>query len=348
MAWIWRSAAAAARDPAVASVPPARSIVTVAGGADARRGALAALAAYGVWGFFPLLFYLLESVDPVLVVAHRVIWSLIIVGAILHLRGRWEEVRSALASPATLLRIAVSAGLLAANWLIYVWAVVNERVLETSFGYFLNPLVNVALGMAFLGERQNRWQWTAIGIAVLAMGIQAVGIGGIPLVSLSLAVSFALYGYSRKTVKAGSAAGLFVETVVLVPLALGYVAFTLLARGAGPHADPALMAYLVLTGPATSLALLLFAYGVRRLRLTTLGMFQYVAPSIQFILAITFFGEPLNPTRLVSFALIWLSLIIFTADSFRRRTGPNAGRQRLGPEPELPLAGSAPSASPPT
>lgn len=302
----------------MASISPAKSVVTIAGG-DVRRGTIAAVAAYGVWGFFPLLFFLLDSVDPALIVSHRVVWSLLLVGAILYLGGRWDEVKAAFSNRATLLRIAVSSVLLAINWLVYVWAVVNERVLETSFGYFLNPLVNVVLGMVLLGERQNPWQWTAIGIAVAAMAVQAFGIGGIPLVSLGLAVSFALYGYSRKTVKIGSAPGLFVETVVLVPVALGYIAFSFATQGWGPHADPRLVGYLMLTGPATSLSLILFAYGVRRLRLSTIGMIQYIAPSIQFVLAITFFAEPLDTTRLISFALIWLSLIVFTTDSLRRK-----------------------------
>jgi chloramphenicol-sensitive protein RarD len=303
----------------VASITPAKSIVTFANDGDVRRGALAALAAYVVWGFFPILFHLLDGVSPTLVVAHRVVWSMLLVGVILLVSARWDEVRAVLSNRATLVRIFISSVILAFNWLLYVWAVEQNRVLETSFGYFLNPLVNVAFGMALLGERQNRWQWVAIGIAAVAMAIQAIGMAGIPWVALGLAVSFAVYAYSRKTVKASSATGLFVETLVLLPVALVYIGWSIATAGAGPHADPWLMGLLVFTGPATSLTLLLFAFAVQRLRLTTIGMFQYIAPSIQFILAISFFGEELNLTRLISFALIWLSLIIFTADSFRRK-----------------------------
>ena len=303
----------------MSSVSPAKSIVTVAGDADIRRGALAAVAAYVVWGFFPILFHFLDSVGATLVVAHRVVWSMLLVGGILIVTARWDEVRAVFTNRATLTRILISSVLLAVNWLIYVWAVEQNRVLETSFGYFLNPLVNVALGMMLLGERQNRWQWVAIGIAIVAMFIQAIGMSGIPWIALSLAVTFALNGYSRKTVKASSTTGLFVETVVLLPVALAYIGWTIATEGPGPHADPTLMALLVFTGPATSLTLLLFAYAVQRLRLTTIGIVQYIAPSIQFVLAIVFFGEELNATRLISFALIWLSLIIFTADSWRRR-----------------------------
>jgi chloramphenicol-sensitive protein RarD len=303
----------------VTAITPAKSIVTV-DGERTRNGVIAALFAYCVWGFFPILFHMLDAAGSELIVAHRIVWSLLLVGAILWFSGRWDEVRAVLRDGVTLRRLIVSALLVACNWLVYVWAVGHNMLLETSFGYFLNPLVNVAIGMVMLGERQNRWQWVAIIIAAIAMAIQAIGVGGVPWVALSLAVSFALYGYFRKTVNAGSATGLFVETLVLSPFALGYVAYTFVVSGPGPHADPKLLFLLILTGPATSLSLLLFAYAVQRLRLTTIGMFQYIAPSIQFVLAIALFGEHLNVTRLISFGLIWLSLIVFSAASFRRRS----------------------------
>lgn len=285
-------------------------------------GLIAGLAAYILWGFLPILFKLLDGVDSATIVADRTIWSLVIVGAILLVSGRTAEVRAALSDAATLRSMLISSLLLAGNWLIYVWAVETGQVLEASFGYFINPLVNVAIGMAFLGERQNRWQMVSIAIALIAIGIQALGIGGVPYIALSLAFSFAAYGYFRKTAKASSATGLFVETLLLLPLAAGYLIFTFMQDGGiGPHADPYLMGMLLLTGPATALPLLLFAFAVQRLRLTTIGMLQYLAPSIAFILAITLFGEALNPLRLVSFALIWLSLIVYTADSYLRRRG---------------------------
>jgi chloramphenicol-sensitive protein RarD len=315
----WRQQDDADTDAAVSSVSPAKSIVTIATDGATRRGALAALAAYGAWGLFPLLFDQLDGVDAALIVAHRIVWSLLLVGAILVVSGRWAEVKTALMDRQTVISVLISAPLLTLNWGVYVWAVEANKVLETSFGYFLNPLVSVLLGMVLLGERQRPWQAIAIGIAAVAMGIQALGVGGVPWVALTLAVSFALYGYFRKTVKASSATGLFLETLVLIPFALGVIGYSLVTGGAGPHGDLRLMSWLVATGPATSFALLLFAYAVQRLRLTTIGMFQYLAPSIHFLLAITVFHEELNLTRLISFALIWLSLIIFTADSFRRR-----------------------------
>lgn len=292
--------------------------------AEVRSGLGAGLLAYALWGFLPLLFHFLDSVGSVTIVAERTVWSLLLVGLILYFGGRFGEVKAALKNPRTVRGMAISCVLLAVNWLIYVWAVETGQVLEASFGYFINPLVNIAIGMVLLGERQNFWQSVSIGIAVLAIVLQAVGLGRIPFVALSLALSFGFYGYFRKTASVPSTAGLFVETLMLAPFALGYILFGIVTAGPGPHADPQLLLLLVLTGPATAVPLLLFAFAVQRLRMTTIGMLQYIAPSIQFVLAITFFGEHLNALRLVSFALIWLSLIVFTADSFRQRSAARA------------------------
>ncbi|MDP1731869.1 MAG: EamA family transporter RarD [Devosia sp.] len=287
-----------------------------------RGGLLAGLAAYGLWGFLPIVFKLLEGVPSATIVADRTIWSLVLVGAILVVAGRAGEIRAAFRDGATVRSMLISSLLLAVNWLIYVWAVETGQLLEASFGYFVNPLVNVAIGMAFLGERQNRWQALSIAIAVVAIAIQAIGIGGVPYIALGLAVTFAGYGYFRKTAKVSSTTGLFVETLLLLPLAAGYLIFTFLRDGGiGPHADPYFMGMLLLTGPATAVPLLLFAFAVQRLRLTTIGMLQYIAPSIAFLLAITLFGEHLNVTRLLSFGLIWLSLAVYTTDSYLRRRG---------------------------
>ena len=298
-----------------AIVPPGASTTTT----DTRNGVIAALVAYFAWGFLPILFRQLDSVGSVAIVAERTLWSLVLLAIILGFMGGFGEVRALLADRKRALVTLLSAVLLAGNWLLYVWAVETGQVLEASFGYFINPLVNVAMGMVLLGERQNRLQTISILIAVVAIGIQAVGLGAIPFVALGLALSFGFYGYFRKTAHLGPANGLFAETLMIAPAALGYVIFDIVSNGVGPHADPYLMTLLVLTGPATAVPLLLFAYAVRRLRLTTIGMFQYIAPSIQFLVAIFLFGEHLNGLRLLSFALIWLSLMVFSYDSFRRR-----------------------------
>lgn len=291
--------------------------------APLQGGLVAGLAAYLLWGFLPLLFKALDGVPAATVVANRTLWSLLLVGVILIVGRRLAEVRGLFADAAALRSMALSAVILAGNWLLYVYAVETGQVLAASFGYFINPLVSVAIGMVLLGERQNFWQTVAIGIAVVAIGIQAIGIGGVPYIALGLAVSFAAYGYFRKTARAGSTSGLFVETLLLLPVALAYLVWTMFRDGGlGPHGDPQLLGLLMLTGPATAVPLLLFAFAVQRLRLTTIGMLQYLAPTIQFLLAITLFAEPLNPLRLLSFALIWLSLVVFTVDSVLRRRPP--------------------------
>lgn len=293
---------------------------------NVRTGVVAALGAYGIWGAFPMMFRLLDGVNPVLIVAHRVIWSLIFVGGILKWQGRMGEVSAALKDKKTVLVIFLSATLLAVNWLVFIWAIEAERVLEVSLGYFINPLVNVLLGMVFLGEKQNKWQWVAIGIAVIAMVVQTIGLGEPPLISLALAILFGLYGYLRKIVSVGSAPGLFIETLLMLPFAVGYLGYSFAMSGAGVHADPKLMIYLVFTGPATAGALLLFATAARNLRLTTLGMFQYIAPTAHFLTAIWLFHEPLNGIQLFSFCLIWISIGVY---SFNSIIGHESGLEKV-------------------
>jgi chloramphenicol-sensitive protein RarD len=292
--------------------------------ADAQRrtqsGLAVALVCYLLWGFLPLLFHALEPVNSVTVVAHRTVWALLFVGLVLAGRRGLGEVRAALADPQTLRSMLVSSALLAVNWLSYVWAVQSGQVLEGSLGYFINPIVNVAIGMVLLRERLTRWQAVSIGVAIVAIAVQWWGIGRLPYLALTIATSFGFYGYFRKTAKVGSASGLFVETLILTPVALGWIGFSLWqAGGPGPTADPTMLALLVLTGPATAVPLLLFAFAVQRLRLATIGMLQYLSPSIQFLIAVFLLHEPLNEQQLLSFALIWVSLAIYSADSLMRR-----------------------------
>jgi chloramphenicol-sensitive protein RarD len=286
--------------------------------ANDNSGIMAAVGAYSAWGVLPVLFHFLEPAGSVLVVAERALWSVLFVGLLLAFTTGFAEVKAVLRNWRTLAVLASSALLLFGNWLIYVWAVESGQVLEVSFGYFINPIVNVAIGIALLGEKQNRVQYSAIAAACVAIAIQWVALGKVPLVALSLALTFAAYGYIRKTAKVGSSAGLFVETIVVSPIAMVLVGLYFAANGAGVHADPGLMALLVLTGPATALPLILFAYGIRRLRMATIGMLQYLSPSITFVLAITYFGESIDPVRLASFVLIWVALAIYSWDGFRR------------------------------
>jgi len=288
-----------------------------------RSGLLVALLCYTLWGFLPLLFAVLEKAGAITIVADRTIWSLLLVGGIIFVSRRGNEVRAVFRDRRTLTSLAISSVLLATNWLIYVYAVASGQALQGSFGYFINPLVNVALGMALLGERLNRWQAMAIAVAIVAILVQAEGIGSVPILALGVAITFAFYGFVRKTARVESTTGLFVETVMLVPFAIAYLGYTFVRDGGpGIHADPYYLTLLILTGPATAVPLLLFTFAVRRLRLTTIGMLQYVSPSIQFLLAIFVLGEPINSTQLLSFALIWVSLIIYSTDSILRRGRP--------------------------
>jgi chloramphenicol-sensitive protein RarD len=283
-------------------------------------GFIAGLAAYVLWGFLPILFKSIHGVDSVTIVAERTVFSLVFVGLLLLVTRRLPEISAALADAPTRRSMLFSALLLGSNWLIYVYAIESGQILETSFGYFINPLANVATGMLLLGERLNRLQVLAILIALVAIGIQAVGLNGVPIIALSIAGTFAAYGYFRKTAKVSSTTGLFVETLLITPLGLAYVAYTFIRDGGiGAHADPTTLGLLVLTGPATAVPLLLFAFAVQRLRMTTIGMLQYIAPSIAFLIAVFLYSEPLNPLRLLSFVIICLSLAVYTADSLLRR-----------------------------
>lgn len=309
--------------PAARDVPAGRAASPEP---NTRAGVLAALGAYGMWGGFPLFFTLLNGVDSASVVAHRTVFALIFVGAVLYFRKRFVEVFAALRDRKTVLVMAISTVLLAINWLMFVWAVETGQVLQISFGYFINPLVSIAIGMVFLGERQNRMQTIAIAIAVLAVVVQSFGLGNIPYVALTLALAFGLYGYCRKTVSVGSAPGLFVETLLMTPVALLYMAWVLVWSGPIHYTDPIEVAALVVSGPLTALALIFFAYAARQLRLTTIGMFQYLAPSLHFLSAVFILGEALTPLSLLSFVLVWCSLAVFTWDSWRQHRRRVAAR----------------------
>ncbi|MBX9814048.1 MAG: EamA family transporter RarD [Sphingomonas sp.] len=280
------------------------------------RGLPLALGAYVLWGLLPLYFVPLRGVGAVEVVAHRICWSLLLLGAIVLLAGRGARLKAALTDPKTRARLVLSAVLIAINWLVYVWSVETRHVVEASLGYFLNPLVNVVLGTALLGERLGRAQAAAValagaGVAVLALGM---GVGHGFWVSLTLAISFALYGLVRKTTPVEALEGLTIETLVLAPLAAGYLAW----HGApGLAQGGAVPALLFASGAVTAMPLLLFAAAARRLPLTTLGLIQYLSPSLQFLIAVALLGERLTIAHLICFALIWSGLALVAADGVR-------------------------------
>jgi len=283
-----------------------------------RRGLGFGLGAYLIWGFLPLYFILLAGVTAGEIVADRVVWSLVLLIGILAVAGRFGKLLAVLRTPRTLGLLAISAALISVNWLVYIWAVQNGHVLASSLGYFLNPLVNVLLGVVVLGERLKRMQMAAVALAAAGVAVLAVGAGAGLWISLTLASSFAIYGLVRKIAPVESLEGLTVETALLTPFALGYMAW-LASNDALIFGDaPGLTALLVLAGAVTAVPLLLFAGAARLLPYSTLGLLQYLAPTLQFLLAITVFGEVMTLSHIVCFALIWSGLALYVFGSVRR------------------------------
>jgi len=289
----------------------------------ARSGTLYGAAAYLLWGLFPLYWPLLEPSGSLEVLAHRVLWSLVVVVVLLAVTRRTAAVRAAVADRRRLLRLALAAVVLSVNWGTYIYGVTHERVVETSLGYFVNPIVTVLLGVLVLGERLRPAQWTALGAAGAAVVVLTVENGRPPWIALTLAFSFGAYGLLKKTAGVGAVEGLAVETAVLLPVAAAYVA-VLGVSGDGTFGSegPGHALLLALSGLITAVPLLLFGAAASRIPLTTLGLLQYLAPTIQFLLGVTLFDEPLPVVKLLGFLLVWAGLVLFTVDAVRahRRT----------------------------
>lgn len=295
----------------------------------ATRGAAAAALCYLAWGLVPLFWHCLAAVESTELIAHRLVWSLVFVTGLLTWRGGFREVRTTLSSPSSVGKNFLSSGLLTINWLVYVWAVNHGHVIECSLGYFLVPLFNVALGRWVLREELRRIQWLAVGCAALGVAVQVVPLGRLPWVALVLAVTFGCYGLLRKQSKLGPLTGLATETALLTPLATAYLWWRhTTGEGALGRVDSATHALLFSTGVVTAIPLLLFAYGARRIRLTTLGLLQYIAPTVQFTLGVAVFHEAFSRDRALSFALIWSGLALYTLDNFwqQRASRPAVSR----------------------
>jgi chloramphenicol-sensitive protein RarD len=280
------------------------------------RGLTLGLGAYVLWGLLPLYLKLLNGVPPLQVLAHRVLWSsvLLVLGAVVL--KRVGAIRAA-ARGRTLLMLSASAALIAVNWLLYIWAVQSGHVLEASLGYFINPLVNVALGVAVLGERLRRVQGVAVALAGAGVAAFAWGAGALLWMPLTLAVSFSLYGLIRKTVAIDALGGLLIETLILAPVAVAILAH---AHGTGRGAfgrDAGLDGLLLISGALTAAPLLLFAAAARRLRYATLGLLQYIGPTLGLLQAVLLFGEPFRTVHLVTFGLIWAGCALYAWDSLR-------------------------------
>lgn len=283
-----------------------------------RRGLGFGLGAYLIWGFLPLYFLLLAGVTTGEIVADRIVWSLVLLIGILAVAGRFGKLLAVLRDTRTLGLLAISAALISVNWLVYIWAVQHDHVLAASLGYFLNPLVNVLIGVVVLGERLTRTQMAAVALAAAGVIVLAVGAGAGLWISLTLAVSFAFYGLVRKVAPVESLEGLTIETGLLTPIALGYMGW-LASNDALVFGDAVGMTgLLVLAGAITAVPLLLFAGAARLLPYSTLGLLQYLAPTLQFLLAITVFGEVMTLSHIICFALIWSGLALYVFGSVRR------------------------------
>jgi len=306
-----------------------------------RAGYLAAVTAYLLWGLFPLYWRLLRPATAVEILAHRIVWSAVFVLGVIAVLRSWRTLRTLLRRR-TLLTIGVAAVLVGVNWGIYIYGVNAERVVETSLGYFINPLVTVLLGVLVLRERLTAAQWVAVGVGAVAVGVLTVDYGHIPVVALSLAATFGLYGLAKKRLQVPAAHGLALESGLLFLPAAGYlVALTLAGRSTFGAVSGVHTALLVGSGVATAVPLLLFAAAANRIPLTAIGLLQYLAPTLQLACGVLIFHEPMPPARLLGFALVWLALVIFTADGIRRlRAGARVPRADAPPVtvPTGPLA----------
>ena len=282
---------------------------------EGKIGLLYATTAFVAWGLVPIFWKLLSDLPALEILSHRVVWGLLFVTIWMTIRRRWSELLEAVKNPRTVVSLLASTVFIALNWGIFIYAVNIDRVLDTSLGYYINPLVNVLLGLVVLRERLDRAQWIAVGLAVTAVAILTIRLGSLPWISLVLAFSFGMYGLLRKTVKADAVVGLTFETAALLPLALGYLLWAeKQGFGALGNQGAAIDILLVLAGLITVVPLVLLTLGVRRIPLSTAGLLQYIAPSCTFLLAVFLYDEPFTAAHAVAFGLIWSALALYTWD----------------------------------
>lgn len=306
---------------------------------DTAQGFATAIGAYLLWGLvLPFFMKALAHVSPVEIVAHRVVWAVPCGALILWWLGRTADLKAALRKPRVIGMASVTAFVISVNWGVYVYAIASNQALEASLGYYINPLISVVLGMFFLGEKPNRPQWVAISLAAVAVVILTIYAGRLPWISLLLALSFGTYGYLRKTLPIGPSQGFLLEVILLSPLALAIMAWYGIDGSNHFLAGSAFDTWmLVAAGPVTAVPLVLYAFGAKGLRLATIGVLQYLVPTLIFLIAVFAFGEPFSLFQLVAFALIWLALIIYTWTLFAER------RRMPVAEAPLPAAPQPPS-----
>ena len=290
------------------------------------RGTLAALGAYICWGLMPAYWKALGHVPAQEILSHRVVWTLVVALTLLTLQRQWGWLLQVARQPGILIPFAGTAILLTINWITYIWANNNGHIVETSLGYFINPLVNVLLGVAFLRERMRPWQWAAVGLAFIGVAYLTISYGRLPWIALTLALSFGLYGLLRKTAALGSVQGLTAEMGLMFIPALSFLVY-LAGRGDGSfgRTDVTTALLLAFAGVMTALPFVLFAHGARRVPLATMGILQYTTPTLQFLLGVIVYGESFTQARLIGFSLIWTALLLYAIESLvmhRRQAAP--------------------------
>jgi chloramphenicol-sensitive protein RarD len=292
--------------------------------AESRTGLLYGVAAYGFWGVMPLYFWAVGKIGAWELLTQRIVWSCLLVAILLSATGGWLKFMLAMAIPRVRRTLLITAILIAVNWCCYIYAATHDQVTQASLGYFIAPLVNTALGVFVLGEKLRRAQQVAIALAAIGVVVFTVLVGEFPWLALGLAFSFGIYGLLRKTVAADALTGLAAESVMLTPFALVYLIYLqIVGEAAFGHIDRATDLLLMAGSVVTVFPLYCFAKAARRLRLTTIGFLQFLAPTLQFILAITFGKEPFDYQRLYGFAFIWLALIVYCWDALRKKPGPD-------------------------
>ncbi|WP_299019921.1 EamA family transporter RarD [uncultured Photobacterium sp.] len=285
---------------------------------ETQRGVILALSAYTMWGIAPIYFKTLQAVSPLEILSHRVIWSFFFIAAIIWVSKSWGKVRAVLRQPKTLLLLVATSLLVGGNWLIFIWAVNNNYMLDASLGYYINPLLNVMLGMIFLGERLRPLQWFAVALAACGVGVQLIQFGSLPWIALALATSFGFYGLMRKKIRLDAQTGLFMETCLLLPMAACYVLLIADSPTSDWSVNPMSTNLLLMAaGIVTTVPLLCFTGAATKLKLSTLGFFQYIGPSLMFLLAVTVYGESFTLDKGYTFAFIWGALLLFSFDGIK-------------------------------
>lgn len=290
---------------------------------EQKIGGAFAATAYTLWGIAPLYFKQIDQVPATEILLHRIVWSFALLALVLTLLKQWPKVVAVLQKPKMVLAMLGTALLLAGNWGLFIWAVNNHHMLDASLGYYINPLLNILLGMLFLGERLRPAQWAAVGLAFAGVVLQLIHFGSLPWIALVLAGSFALYGLFRKKLATDAIGGLFIESLLLMPLALLY--WSQFANS--PYADLtqnplSLNLWLVAAGVVTTVPLLCFIAAAKRLQLSTMGFFQYIGPSFMFIFGVFLYNEPLDPSKLLTFGFIWTALCLYSFDAWRHIRRP--------------------------